>query len=119
MLAEYIKLLESAAKSESHELLFPAMFNALKGYSETQFSIEEQLMDLYGYPQVRLHLASHKMFEIKMHQMGCDYESGVIGPSSIISFLKAWLVSHIEISDIELATYVNRCVEQKLARLVI
>lgn len=77
----------------------------LKEFARFHFTCEEALMRLFGYPDLRLHMAEHAHFfkvlgEIEMTSISKSIER------ELVEFLRVWMTKHIVGSDRGFARHV-------------
>lgn len=72
----------------------------LKCYTVMHFGAEERLMEKYNFPGRTAHVFEHKSFIQKVEEITEKYKAGgIVFTSEITSFIKDWLVSHIQKMD--------------------
>ncbi|HHV72793.1 MAG TPA: hemerythrin family protein [Clostridia bacterium] len=78
-----------------------AIIGELKDYTKYHFQFEEELMDLYQYPQVKLHKLEHFSFIKKLNDLDLDRidedQERVI--MDLLDFVISWVTNHIIKSD--------------------
>jgi len=88
---------------------------ALRDYTETHFSNEEELMLRINYEDYQQHRASHLYLSQQVRQLEEDFNNGKpVLTHETLKFLKDWLLKHILNDDIKLAQYIN---EQNIEKL--
>jgi hemerythrin len=74
--------------------------DTLKGlfeYTKTHFIYEEQLMKKISSPKYAYHKSQHDQFVLKVMQLSKDFQEGKATITiEITSFVKDWLVNHIQ-----------------------
>ena len=94
---------ETTIQSETVSDLLTDMTN----YAQEHFAAEEKLMRKHNYPHLEEHIAQHLTFRIKVLDFCKDAMKGVGGiPSTMLSYLRDWLVEHILKSDKAFKPYV-------------
>ncbi len=94
---------EFAAKSGATER-FPTLVMELLRYAKYHFASEQSLMDAYGYKGAA-HRAEHEQLLARVEAM---VDEAQVRPATLRLFLYNWLVSHIQLEDLELAKFVIR-----------
>jgi hemerythrin len=80
----------------------------LKEYAESHFSDEEDLMQWSLYPGLQAHQEWHRFFENQVLQLEkAISKGGEKSISSLISFLRDWILSHILLEDKNFANYIH------------
>jgi len=83
-----------------------AILDGLVDYTKWHFRHEAQLMTRYAYPERAAHLAEHQRFVAQVLQARDDFRAGRGALStSVMRFLRDWLVEHIQQVDTRLAAY--------------
>ncbi len=77
-----------------------ALFDDLIDYATYHFSAEEYWMEESSYPGLAEHVSEHALFTRRVSEMHKDYQRGTVKVSlEILTFLHAWLTTHILQSD--------------------
>lgn len=76
-----------------------AILNQLREYTRTHFVAEETLMRIQGYPQLDAHIKQHQEFIDQLSQAKEKFATNPATALELLSFLKDWLVNHIDRSD--------------------
>ncbi|MCP5502570.1 MAG: bacteriohemerythrin [Leptospiraceae bacterium] len=101
-LFEILNNLARAQKYGREMEVLSRIFNNLKIYVYTHFTLEEELMLKVNYPDFDNHKLSHLIFIGKVLDAEKDLKTGdKEAPKRVISFLSDWLISHIKHSDKE------------------
>lgn len=80
------------------------VLNELIKYTTSHFATEERLMATHNYVNTRDHKAEHAKLVKEVLEFKAKYEAGSITlNSSLLNFLKNWLINHIMNSDKALA----------------
>ncbi|MBL1143078.1 MAG: bacteriohemerythrin [Proteobacteria bacterium] len=75
-------------------------------YTQYHFTREEGLMEDNGYPEFEPHKATHKKMIDQVNELVQAYEKGEDGAiESLLTFLKTWLIKHINGTDQEYSEY--------------
>lgn len=81
----------------------------LKEYTIMHFNTEEQIFEHSAYPNIIAHKKVHRQFEDKVQSYENDIKSGKAQLSmDIMSFLKDWLIKHIQGTDHQYVPYVKK-----------
>lgn len=81
----------------------------LKNYTIMHFNTEEQIFEHSDYPNSIAHKKIHRQFEAKVQSYENDIKSGKAQLSmDIMSFLKDWLIKHIQGTDHQYVPYVRK-----------
>ncbi len=95
------KLIEDSSNDNVSETI-----NEMVEYSNSHFKHEEKLMKEFGYPELEDQQSSHREFIAKTVEFCTESMRNMeIAPSSVIIFLKEWLVDHILREDQKLKVF--------------
>ena len=98
------------ALSEGHarETVGPLLDDLIR-YTKSHFEHEERLFARTGYPETPAHKAEHDQLTHKVLDLQKQYHGGATALLSLqtMSFLKHWLVDHIQGSDKQYGPYLN------------
>lgn len=101
-------LAEAVVQGKGPESL-GAIFNELVRYTQTHFTLEEQLMAQHGYPATAEHKAGHQEL---VRQVSEYRQAFIAGDSAIIDkmlqFFTSWLSRHIMEVDKVLAQHLKQ-----------
>jgi hemerythrin-like metal-binding protein len=101
-LVDLINQLHDAMMNQSTKEEMSKILKGLLDYTIVHFGHEEKFFDKYGYPGTVGHKAKHKEFIAKIQGFKNDFDSGKLTVSmKMLSFLKDWLVKHIQGTDPE------------------
>ncbi len=95
------RLFIAVSKQEGDKAIVGTL-DALIGYTETHFALEEQLMQQAKYAGLETHILEHKKFTERLDQFCKKYlleEKPIY--FEMLSFLKTWLKDHIQVVDIK------------------
>lgn len=85
---------------EQERALTGSILLQLEDYAEYHFTVEEQLMGEYHFPEYAEHLAEHDSFREKITALSSRLAAGEAALSfSTFEFLRDWLTVHILIND--------------------
>lgn len=80
----------------------------LEDYAEYHFTVEEQLMNEYHFPEYNNHLAEHDFFREKIIALASRLAAGEAALSfTTFEFLRDWLTVHILINDKKYAPFLQ------------
>ncbi len=80
----------------------------LAEYTKYHFSGEEALLERTKYAGLEPHRVQHREFVSKVEQFERDLKAGAVGQSvAVTTFLKDWLVKHIQQTDREYSKHLN------------
>lgn len=96
-----------AAKKNREEI--GEVLDDLVDYTRVHFAVEECLMRMFGYPDYEEHKAVHDDIAQKVHRFHDQWKGGddAVG-MELLSFLKGWLVNHINESDKAYAPHLTK-----------
>ncbi len=81
----------------------------LKIYTIDHFTTEEKMLKKYKYPGEDDHIKIHQKFINKISENLYDVNSAPLAQGyQLIEFLKAWLMNHILIHDMEYVTHFKK-----------
>ncbi len=77
-------------------------------YTCYHFSTEEKYMQDSGYPDAARHRRLHKEFDAIVYTKFRDIQSGqLLLTSDLITLMKNWLISHIQLEDMKFGHYLK------------
>ncbi len=90
---------DSISKKSNNEIIFDLIVK-MRQYTVKHFTAEENYLEKTGYHELEIQKKEHKTFVDKIEDLEKRFKSGkAILTFEVTSFLKTWLVQHIEISD--------------------
>ncbi len=99
-LVNMLNQLYEAMSSGKGKDIINKIIQEMAGYTVTHFSTEEKLMQQYGYPEFVQHKKEHELFVKKVQEFKNEIQNGnLLIVSNVASFLKEWLVKHIQGTD--------------------
>lgn len=102
-----INSLQECCASGDEKLLLGILLG-LKNYTETHFTVEEELMLVYNYPGYHDHKAAHEQFKERIENLYETLQDGILDiPDSLFKFLQQWLIGHIQKTDMALGKYLQ------------
>lgn len=103
MLVEMINQIESADATGLQKIV-----NDLADYASLHFDTEEILMLQYAFPGAKAHATEHEKFSRQVAHLLAEKELAVVtDKTNLFSFLKSWLINHIQVSDQEMAKFIK------------
>lgn len=100
ILIGYINDLHAAMSQGKARSLLKPLLAQLANYTEMHFSNEERYMKQWNYLRYVHHKAAHDGFVKKVGEFKTDVEAGQLLTSiEILTFLKNWLIEHIQGTD--------------------
>jgi hemerythrin len=107
-LVELLNQLHDAMKSGQGNAMLGVVLQSLISYTSTHFKEEEQVMQANGYPDLARHKAEHEKLVTKVLDLQKQFQSGSsVLTMTVLSFLKDWLVSHIQGVDKKYGEFLN------------
>ena len=105
-LLNLINQLQTAVDYSTGELFEREALDELVEYTKTHFSYEEGLMKDNDYPDFVAHKAQHEKMFKKVSEVLSEYENDKdTAMANAASYLKDWLVHHINGTDKEYSSY--------------
>lgn len=85
------------------------VLDSLISYTAAHFTHEEELFARTGYPAAAAHKKEHDDLTKQVLDVQAKYKAGVSGTLSleVMTFLKTWLVTHIQGSDRSYGPHLN------------
>lgn len=101
------ELFEAMQENRSKEVL-GGIISRLVTYTKTHFSTEERYMQTYSYPELAAQKREHALLTDQVIKFKNDFDSGKVALTvQLTSFLKNWLVQHIQGSDKKYGPFLN------------
>ncbi len=101
-LVEIINSLYEAMASGKGKEVVGSIINDLTNYTVIHFQNEERMMTSINFPKIDEHIKCHEEFVNKVSRFKKDYNTGkAVMSMHMMSFLKDWLVGHIQKIDKE------------------
>ncbi len=96
ILVRAINLMDMAVNANSSDRLLGAIFDTLADYTDVHFKYEEDLFEMYDYPDAAAHQQQHNDLLEKVLDLKSDWKAGKaeIG-QEVLDFLVDWLKNHI------------------------
>lgn len=111
---QLVKLFDSLQKAKQINSNDPSVvkdaLEQMASYAITHFTVEEEVMRIYAYPDYELHKKEHHKFIIKIESLLEDLESNeeAMLLNSVVKFLERWIQNHILISDKKIGPHLNK-----------
>jgi hemerythrin-like metal-binding protein len=99
--------LDMAVEDGTGGLLISYVLQELVRYVKEHFEDEEQLMLRRRFPELVAHRKEHDLFTTRLKEISATFQDGDALSSSILEFLKAWLVNHIRQTDQVYAAFIQ------------
>lgn len=101
-----INALGVAIIENKHEQIIDEVFEGLVDYVFTHFRTEEQILEEYGYPDLRQHKHEHKVFTRKIIKFRSDFKGGTNPKAtSVMEYLVNWTHNHIIGTDLKYSSF--------------
>lgn len=86
--------------------IMPTMYamDQLRDYMKSHFTCEEELMRKHNFPGLEAHMAEHRAFAVRLHQLmvaNVHHDN----TAELVSFLTEWLAHHLSGSDMAYVPY--------------
>lgn len=106
-LLDMINELHDAMKVGKGKEVIGKVLTSLTDYTRRHFTSEESLMKLHGYPGYEEQKKAHNQLVIQVVEIQNKYNEGLVQSQQIISFLKDWLINHIQGMDQKYGSHLN------------
>lgn len=107
-LVRFLNDLSGAMKEGKGKDVLTDIISGLVVYTRSHFATEEKYFDRFGYPDGVSHKQEHQMFVEKVAKFKKDFDEGnQLVSIPILSFLRDWLVNHINGSDMKYSRFFN------------
>ena len=108
-LVELTNKLHDAMRSGQGKMVVGEVLDELVEYTKTHFTHEEALMEKAGYPGLASHKLVHNRLVNQVNDLKTQNEAGKLSLSmEVMKFLKEWLVDHIQGTDKNYSSYLNK-----------
>ena len=106
-LGDIINKLHDAMKERKTDQVMGGIIRELVTYTDTHFKYEEKnYLEKFDYPDIDEHKKKHRAFVQKISDFETSFKNGKLMLSmEIITFLKDWLIKHIQGTDQEYSNY--------------
>lgn len=107
-LVDLINQLHDAMKSGQGNTAIGIVLQSLVAYTGTHFADEVKLLQANGYPDLVKHQAEHDKFVKQVVEFQQKFKDGTaMLTMTVLSFLKEWLVKHIQGEDKKYGIFLN------------
>lgn len=107
-LIDMINKLHDAMKVGKGAEVLGDILKSLIDYTGSHFATEEKYMKMHNYPGYEQHKKEHNMLVMQVLDVQKNFKDGKVPLSqSIMSFLKDWLVKHIQGDDQKYGPFLN------------
>jgi len=107
-LIELVNKLHDAMKQGKGSQILNDVLVSLAAYTQTHFSDEERVMLQNRFPGFSVHKKSHDQLVARVRDFQKEVEAGNATVSlSLMTFLKDWLLQHIQGVDMQYGPYLN------------
>lgn len=107
-LVDLINQLHDAMKSGQGNTAIGVVLQSLVAYTGTHFADEVKLLQANGYPDLVKHQAAHDTFVKQVVEFQKKFQDGTaMLTMTVLSFLKEWLVKHIQGEDKKYGIFLN------------
>lgn len=107
-LVDLVNQLHDAMKAGQGNAVLGVVLQSLITYTATHFKEEEQMMQAHGYPELAKHKAEHEKLVVQVLDLQKKFQSGgSVLTLTVMSFLKEWLISHIQGVDKKYGVFLN------------
>jgi hemerythrin len=107
-LVDLVNQLHDAMKAGEGNTMLGVVLQSLIAYTGTHFADEERMMQANGYPDYAKHKASHESLVKQVLDLQKKFQGGTeILTLPVMTFLKNWLVNHIQGEDKKYGQYFN------------
>lgn len=116
MLINCIAALEKSIEDSDEKQRWAAIHYAivqLSDYTRIHFTVEESLMRVLAYPELDAHIAQHGVFVAYLKDIERKSITHDVREEEIVSFLRKWLLNHIQVDDKNYAAYFAQTRQEK------
>jgi hemerythrin len=107
-LVDLVNQLHDAMKSGQGNTVIGVVLQSLISYTATHFADEIKLMQANGYPELAKHQAEHDKLVKQVVEFQQKFQDGsAMLTMTVLSFLKDWLVKHIQGEDKKYGPFLN------------
>lgn len=106
-LVDLINMLHDAMKGGKGKEVIGEIAASLTDYTKTHFSAEERLMKIHNYPGYEEQKKLHNLLIQQLNDIRRKYEAGTVLSQEVITFLKGWLINHIQGVDQKYGPFMN------------
>ena len=107
-LVDLLNQLHDAMKAGQGNAMLGVVLQSLITYTATHFKDEEQVMQANGYPDLARHKGEHEKLVKQVLDLQQKFQGGgSVLTLTVMSFLKDWLVTHIQGEDKKYGVFLN------------
>ena len=107
-LVDLVNQLHDAMKAGEGITVLGTVLQSLIAYTGSHFADEEKMMQAHAYPDYARHKALHVDLVKKVLELQEKLKTGnAMLTMTVMSFLKDWLVNHIQVEDKKYGVYFN------------
>jgi hemerythrin len=106
-LIDIINQLHDAMKVGQGKDVIGKVLSGLTDYTRRHFTSEENLMKAHGYPGYEEQKKSHNQLVIQILDIQKKFEAGTLLSQEVLTFLKNWLINHIQGMDQKYGPHLN------------
>ena len=107
-LVDLVNQLHDGMKAGQGVAMLGNVLQSLINYTATHFADEEKMMQAQGYPEYAKHKAEHDKLVGQVLDLQKKFQSGTaMLTMTVMSFLKDWLVKHIQGEDKKYGVFMN------------
>ena len=100
--------LYEAMKNGQGEAVLGGLLARMTTYSLQHFTLEEQMMSKYRYPDQAQHELEHQAYRSKTAELMAKHEKSTLALSvATAQYLKTWWVNHIQTTDRKYVPYMS------------
>ena len=101
-LISLINDVSDAMKARKAAEVIGSVLQELSDYTVHHFGNEERAFEKYSYPDKEAHMAAHRIYVGKIHELIERNKKGELGISiSVLDFLMDWITNHIMKTDMQ------------------
>ncbi|MDR3115755.1 MAG: bacteriohemerythrin [Treponema sp.] len=98
---------------EKARAYFKEVIRGAVDYVQFHFTSEERIMERINFPELATHKVQHTSFVKQVLEEVKSFESGKsFVPNNFVRFLRDWILTHIALSDIKYAEYLQALKKQ-------
>jgi hemerythrin len=106
-LIDMINQLHDAMKVGKGKEVIGNVLTALTDYTRKHFTLEENLMKIHGYPGYADQKKAHDSMVTQVMDIQRKFSEGNVLSQQVMTFLKEWLIHHIQGMDQKYGSYFN------------
>jgi len=107
-LVDLVNQLHDAMKAGEGNTMLGVVLQSLIAYTASHFADEEKMMQTHAYPEYAKHKGEHEKLVKQVLELQQKFQAGsAMLTMSVMSFLKDWLVNHIQGEDKKYGVYFN------------